>query len=269
MATAIQLDSSLLRVLLVGNQEEDFFLIREILDRNRSALPAELDHACSLQEAKTMLQEDHYGLVLFEHETGDAAATKLLVDFLRAGRIVPFIVLTEREDEKAVAEIIQAGAWDCMEKSHLNGANLVRTIRCTLNLQAAQQQRQLAEDSLRTLSCAVEQSADTIFITNSEGTIEYVNPAFEALTGYSRQEVTGRTQSILKSDLQAPVLYRELWETICAGDVCRSIVVNRKKNGECTTSMRVSVPSGTAEEASRTSSPTAGILPNASASKRN
>jgi DNA-binding NarL/FixJ family response regulator len=70
---------------------------------------------------------------------------------------VPFIVLTEHEDEKAVAEIIQAGAWDCMEKSHLNGANLVRTIRCTLNLQAAQQQRQLAEDSLRTLSGAVEQ----------------------------------------------------------------------------------------------------------------
>jgi hypothetical protein len=87
MATAIQLDSSLLRVLLVGNQEEDFFLIREILDRNRSALPAELDHACSLQEAKTMLQEDHYGLVLFEHETGDAAATSFSSIFCGPGAL--------------------------------------------------------------------------------------------------------------------------------------------------------------------------------------
>lgn len=58
-----------LRVLLVGNQEEDFFLIREILDRHRSTLPAELDHAGSLEEAQAMLQQGKYGLVLFEHET--------------------------------------------------------------------------------------------------------------------------------------------------------------------------------------------------------
>jgi len=75
VSTATQLAPSLLRVLLVGSQEEDFFLIQEILDRNRSALPAQLDHAGSLEEAKTMLQQGDYRLVLFEHETGDAAAT--------------------------------------------------------------------------------------------------------------------------------------------------------------------------------------------------
>jgi two-component system cell cycle sensor histidine kinase/response regulator CckA len=221
-----------LRVLLVGSQEEDFFLIREILERNQSALPAELDHAGSLEDAKTMLQRGDYGLVLFEHETGDAAATKLLSEFLYTRGAMPFILLTEHADEKAVAEIVQAGAYDCMERSQLTGANLVRTIRCALSLHSTQQQRQMAEQSLRKLSCAVEQSADAIFITNSEGIIEYVNPAFEMLTGYSPEEVTGRTSTILKSGQQAPVLYRELWETIRSGSVCRSIVVNRKKNGE-------------------------------------
>ncbi len=215
----------------MGSQEEDFFLIREILDRNRSALPAELDHANSLEEAKTMLQQGNYGLLLFQHETQDAEATKLLSEFLNARGSVPFIMLTEHADEKAVAEIIQAGAYDCMERSQLNGANLVRTIRCALNLHSTQQHRQLAEDSLRKLSCAVEQSADIIFITNSEGIIEYVNPAFEALSGYSRQEITGQRPDILKSGQQAPALYRELWETIRSGDVFRSILVNRKKNG--------------------------------------
>ncbi|MGD0567668.1 MAG: PAS domain S-box protein [Candidatus Sulfotelmatobacter sp.] len=179
-----------------------------------------------------MLRGGGVGLVLFEHETGDAAATKLLSEFLQTQGTLPFILLTEDADEKAVAEIIQAGAYDCVERSQLNGANLVRTIRCALNLHSTQQQRQVAEQSLRQLSCAVEQSADTIFVTNSEGIIEYVNPAFEALTGYSRQEVMGRTQDILKSDLQAPVLYRELWETIRSGDISRGIVVNRKKNGD-------------------------------------
>jgi len=211
--------------------EEDFFLIREILDRNRGTLAAELDHASSLEEAKTMLQGGDYGLVLFEHETGDAAATKLLSEFLQTRGALPFILLTEHADEKAVAEIIEAGAYDCMERSHLTGANLVRTVRCALSLHSTQRQWQLAEQSLRKLSCAVEQSADAIFITNSQGIIEYVNPAFEMLTGYSPEEVTGRTSSILKSGEQAPILYREVWETIRSGNVCRSIVVNRKKDG--------------------------------------
>jgi two-component system, cell cycle sensor histidine kinase and response regulator CckA len=231
-ATQLEVSSAPLSVLLVGNQEEDFFLIRELLERHRNSLPAELDHACSLAEAQTMLQRGHYGLVLFEHETGDAAATKLLSDFLQAGQAIPFIVLTELADEKAVAEIIQAGAWDCVDKSQLTGANLLRTIRCSLNLYATQQQRQMAEQSLRKLSCAVEQSADTIMITNSEGIIEYVNPAFETLTGYSLQEAVGQSPSILTSGQQAPALYRELWETISIGNVYHNILVNRKKNGE-------------------------------------
>jgi PAS domain S-box-containing protein len=231
LSTAIQLGPFLLRVLLVGSQEEDFFLIREILDRNRKALPAELDHASSLEEAKAMLQQENYGLVLFEHETEDAAATKLLSEFLQGRGAIPFILLTEHADEKAIAEIIQAGAYDCVERSQLNGANLVRTIRCALSLHSTQQQRQLAEDSLRKLSCAVEQSADIIFITNNDGIIEYVNPTFEKITGYSREEVMGQTPGFLKSGQQAPAIYRELWETIRSGDVYRNIEVNRKKTG--------------------------------------
>jgi two-component system sensor histidine kinase/response regulator len=128
-----------LRVLLVGREVEDFFLIREILDRNRSALPAELDHAGSLDEAKAVLASRDYGLVLFEHEIGDAAATKLLSEFLHTTAALPFILLTEHADERSVAEIIQAGAYDCVERSPLNGMNLVRTIRCALSLHATQQ----------------------------------------------------------------------------------------------------------------------------------
>jgi two-component system, cell cycle sensor histidine kinase and response regulator CckA len=221
-----------LRVLLVGSKEEDFFVIREILGRNQGALPAELDHAVSLEEAKVMLENTAYGLVLFEHETGDAAATKLLSEFLHTRGAVPFILLTEHADEKAIAEIIQAGAYDCVERSQLNGANLVRTIRCALSLHSSQQQRQMAEQSVRKLSCAVEQSADTILVTNSDGIIEYVNPAFEALTGYSQQELVGQTPNLLKSGQSPPVLYRELWETIRSGEINRNILVNRKKNGD-------------------------------------
>ena len=59
MSTAEQIGMASLSVLLVGNQEEDFFLIREILERNKSALPADLDHASSIEEARTMLRRGH------------------------------------------------------------------------------------------------------------------------------------------------------------------------------------------------------------------
>ncbi len=221
-----------LRVLLVGNQEEDFFLIREILERSRGMLAADLDHARSIEEAKTILQQGHYELVLFEHETGDAEAVQLVSDFLRAGVSVPFILLTEDADEKTVAEIIEAGTWNCVPKAQLDGATLVRTIRSTLALHSLQQEQHSTEESLRKLSRAVEQSADTVVITNRDGIIEYVNPAFEALTGYEHDEACGKTPRILKSGEQAAETYQEMWKTILAGNVYRGILVNRKKNGE-------------------------------------
>ncbi len=234
MSTAAQLakDSAPLRVLLVGKQEEDFFLIREILERTRSTFMADLDHAQSLDEAKVMLQQKPYGLVLFEHETGDAEAIHLLAEFLHAGVSLPFILLTEDADEETVAEMIDAGNWNCVAKSRLDGATLVRTIRSTLALHSLQQEQQTAEESLRKLSRAVEQSADTIMMADCSGIIEYVNPAFETLTGYTHNEVCGKTPRILKSGEQGPEVYQEMWRTILAGNVYRGILVNRKKNGD-------------------------------------
>jgi CheY-like chemotaxis protein len=138
-AAKTALETAPLRVMLVGDQEEDFFLIREILERSRGILVADLDHARSIEEAKAMLTQWPYELVLFEHETGDAEAVRLVSDFLHAGVSVPFILLTEDADEKTVAEIIRAGTWNCVPKSQLDAATLVRTIGSTMALHSLQQ----------------------------------------------------------------------------------------------------------------------------------
>ncbi len=221
-----------LRVLLVGNQEEDFFLIREMLERAKGILAAELEHANSLDEAKTMLQQQPFGLVLFEHNTGNAEAVRLLAEFLHAGVSLPFILLTENADEKTVADSIGSGSWNCVAKSQLDGATLVRTIKGTLAMHTMQRERLTAEASLRNLSRAVEQSADHVVVTDRQGVIEYVNPAFDTLTGYSSDEACGQTMRILKSGDQGPEFYQAMWKTILAGNVYRGILVNRKKNGD-------------------------------------
>ena len=221
-----------LRILLVGEREEDFFLVREILERNRPTLPTELEQARSIEDARVLLQQKPYGLVLFEYETGDAESIQLVAEFLHAGVSIPFILLTEDADEKTVAEIIESGTWNCVAKSQLDGATLVRTIRHTLALHSLQQEQQSAQELLRKLSHAVEQSADTVLITDREGRIQYVNPAFEKLTGYAREESCGKTPRILKSGEQGPETYQEMWKTLLAGQVYRGILVNRKKNGD-------------------------------------
>ena len=221
-----------LSVLLVGAREEDFFLVREILERNRHTLAAGLDHAHTLEEARGMLQQKPYNLLLFEHDTQNSEAIQLLAQIQPTHVTVPYILLTEDADESTVAKIIEAGAWNCVPRSQLDGATLVRTIHNTLALHSLQQERQIAEESLRKLSRAVEQSPDAVMITDRHGIIEYINPAFEALTGYSRAEVCGTTPAILNSGEQGPEIYRALWQTILAGNVYRGILVNRKKNGE-------------------------------------
>ena len=90
-----------------------------------------------------------------------------------------------------------------------------------------------AQDALtQQLAKAVEQTADTVIITNSAGAIEYVNPAFEDTTGYAAEEVKGLTPRILKSDVHPPEFYRQLWANLLAGGIFRGTVVNRKKNRE-------------------------------------
>ena len=231
-ATPPGLSTTPLHVLLVGNREEDFSLVRDILARTTSTLAAELDHATSLEEAKAMLTQKAYGLILCEFESRNAATVQPLSEFLRSGVSVPCILLTEHADENTVTQIIETGIWDCVERSQLNPENLVRAIRSTLALQSVQRGRQSAEDSLRKLSRAVEQSADVVMVTDYAGVIEYVNPAFELLTGYSYQEVLGKNPRLLKSGEQGAEFYHELWQTILAGNVYRNILVNRKKNGD-------------------------------------
>jgi signal transduction histidine kinase len=120
--------------------------------------------------------------LLFEYDAGDDEAVRLVTDLLHDGRPVPFILLAEDADEKTVADIIGTGTWNCLAKSRLGGATLLRTIHNTVALHGLQLEQQGADESLRKLSRAVEQSADTVMIADCRGVIEYVNPAFEALT---------------------------------------------------------------------------------------
>jgi PAS domain S-box-containing protein len=81
------------------------------------------------------------------------------------------------------------------------------------------------------LAAAVEQSADAVILCDTCGRIQFVNPAFTAMTGYSREEAAGQNPRILKSGLQSPEFYKEIWETITSGRVWQGEIINRRKDG--------------------------------------
>ncbi|MBI5816527.1 MAG: PAS domain S-box protein [Nitrospinae bacterium] len=92
-------------------------------------------------------------------------------------------------------------------------------------------ERVKAEEERMRLATAIEQSAEAIIVTGADGAIQYVNPAFERVTGYTKAEAVGQTPRILKSGKHGGEFYRELWEHIKAGNVWRGVFVNKKKDG--------------------------------------
>ncbi len=86
-------------------------------------------------------------------------------------------------------------------------------------------------DQLRKLSRAVEQSHSTIVITDLDGNIEFVNPAFSSRTGYSREEALGQNPRILKSGLHDAAFYQGMWKTLLAGRVWQGEMHNKRKDG--------------------------------------
>jgi PAS domain S-box-containing protein len=78
---------------------------------------------------------------------------------------------------------------------------------------------------------AIEQTADSVVITDREGVIEYVNPAFETMSGYAREDVIGRTPNVLRSGVQGQRFYENLWNTILSGRTFRATMTNRRRDG--------------------------------------
>jgi polar amino acid transport system substrate-binding protein len=93
-------------------------------------------------------------------------------------------------------------------------------------------ERKQAEEELQKLSSAVEQSQVSVVITDPEGTVEYVNPKFTEVTGYSTEEAIGQNPRVLNAGIQPPEFYKDMWDTIKAGEVWQGEFANKKKSGD-------------------------------------
>ena len=106
-----------------------------------------------------------------------------------------------------------------------------RRIKAVLALTRDISERRQAEDRLRKLSLAVEQSPNSIVITDTQGNVEYVNAAFCRVSQYTSEEVLGRNPRMLQSGLTPRETYAQMWQTLSNGKTWRGVLTNRRKDG--------------------------------------
>lgn len=150
------------------------------------------------------------------------------------------------ETNKIFMELLEKGGLNAMELLHqrkdgtnfptLTNTKLITNIKGVAPFIAGTiidiTERKNFEKEINKLNLAVDQSPVGIIITDLNGILEYVNPAFEINTGYTKEEVLGKSTKMLKSGITPTETYESLWKTIKAGNLWQGELINRKKNGE-------------------------------------
>lgn len=145
------------------------------------------------------------------------------------GLDLPVIVMSGVMSEEVVVTAIKAGADDYVMKD-----NLVRLGPAVDRQVREREARRIHEQAIqerRLLSAAIHQAAEAIMVTDAQGTIRYINPAFERISGYRHEEAIGRHCSIVKSGKHGRDFYGNIWKTIGRGDTWRGHFINRRKDG--------------------------------------
>ena len=214
-----------------------------------AGLSAEFDFECasSAQEGMARLKSYAPALILVGESIckmeGVAACHQLAAQFTQHG--IPVIFVTALNTPDFDVSALWPGAADCITRPiNLSMArqrirNLVEReqLRRQLELQRdriklEEARRTTLEDQLRKLNAALDQSPASVIITDLQGCLQYVNPRFTEVTGYSAAESLGQNPRMLQSGLTSEATYVNMWETLSRGEVWKGKLINKRKNGE-------------------------------------
>jgi two-component system, cell cycle sensor histidine kinase and response regulator CckA len=228
MAPTNEAQGPRIRLLLLGDGTSDPDGFRDLLMRAGNG-DLEMEGVAATEEACQRLREEKYDLLLVDGKPGDDSAWQLLRSLPPSP---PVVFLQGNEADSSCKTLVQSALCHQIRGCEPSCRCLAIDVLSAIGSYRREKQRQISDEMLQKLRRTVEQSPGPVMITDRSGVLEYVNPAFEALTGYSKDEVIGQTLGILKSEQQAGELYEEMWDTVLSGKKFHGIVMNRKKNGE-------------------------------------
>jgi len=216
-----------LRVLFVEDSREDMEVTVRQLEK--AGLRVSKDVVESQREFEEKLAANSYDIVIADYRLPEWRGLDA-VDILKTqGKDIPVIIVTGSLGDELAAECIRRGASDYVLKDRL--ARLPAAVQRALEERSLRAERQRTEEALRLQNKALEAAANAIVITDREGRVTWVNPAFTRLTGYAPAEALGQTPRFLKSGEHDEAFYRSMWETLLSGQVWQGELINLRKDG--------------------------------------
>jgi len=214
----------LIHVLLVEDDDGDAGLVQAALLQSREA-QFEVTWVKSINQAQQCLLNCYFDALLLDLSLPDSYGIATLHRIRQLSGLIPVIILTGSGDTDFALTALEAGASDYMIKSDFGSDGLTRAIRYALL-------RADMEAHNRLLVTALESAADGIFITDRDGRIEWVNPAFTRLTGYSNEDALGQKHADLaKPNWPTQPLLETAWQNILPGEHWHGETVNKRKDG--------------------------------------
>ena len=140
---------------------------------------------------------------------------------LKSGLTISGEIIVQTKDGKELT-LLRAG------QPILNEYGQIEAVM-SINVDITQQKK--AQEEIKRLATVIEQSPEGILITDRNGTIEYINPAYERICGYSKDELIGRNPNILNSGEHDQAFFKQLWDTISAGKKWQGVIINKNKDG--------------------------------------
>jgi len=229
-----------LKVLILEDNPFDLELIKDEITANLN-YELEIEDTMTKDEYILLLESFKPDIILSDYIMPQFDAMAALAISVEHNPLIPFIVVTGSIAEEAAADSIKSGAWDYVVKERIH--RLKRAIINSLKLKTEKIKAFNAEKEVENLvkKTGIEtkllfdifqNAPSSIIIADKKGKIISVNSAFEKITGYSQDEIIGKTPNILKSGKHLKFFYDDLWKTIACGKNWNGEIYNKKKNGE-------------------------------------
>ncbi|MGE5515648.1 MAG: putative bifunctional diguanylate cyclase/phosphodiesterase [Bacteroidota bacterium] len=215
-----------IRVLLVEDSPDDAELIEmELVRGDYAPTMLRVDSAAAMLAA---LDQD-WDVVLSDFNLPGFSAEGALALLHAVGRDLPFIILSGAVEAEETVALLKCGAHDFVGKTAL--ARLVPAIAREVREAAEREMRRRAEDRVRILSRALEQSPVSVVITDQDGLIQYVNPKFEDATGFEAIDAVGRDLDFTARTDTPAETFRDMWAAVRRGAEWRGEFCNRRRDG--------------------------------------
>jgi PAS domain S-box-containing protein len=217
-----------IKILHLEDDPNDALLLQTVL--RKSKIRFEYYLADNEDAYHSFLTNNKFDIILSDYNLPDYSGNDALKWAREKYPHIPFIFVSGVMGEEAAIESLLNGATDYVLKNKMERLGLAVTR--AIKEKGEQEARLKAEKEVLKLSRAVEQSPNSVIITDTSGRIEYANPNAEVMTGFSGTELIGANPRIFSSGRTPKAIYESLWKTILAGDVWQGEILNKKKNGE-------------------------------------